>query len=248
MVALGHYDSSRFEQLEADFSVPCLGQGELLERQDVDVVCICTPSGQHAEQAIAVARAGKHVLVEKPMALTLAEADAMIAACRSSGVRMGVLFQRRADPTFIRVCEAIKAGYLGELTLGAVTIPYHRSQAYYEETGWRGTWKLDGGGALMNQGIHLIDLLVWYMGDPVEAWAYSGTLDRDIEVEDTVAATLRFANGAMATVAATTTATPGFPHRIEVYGTRGGIQAEGESTTRWEIPRGENTYPSGVNR
>ena len=234
LIALVHYNPSRFKQLEVDFGVPCLGQDELLDHRDVDVVCICTPSGQHAEQGIAAARAGKHVLVEKPMALTLADADAMIAACKNSSVRLGVVFQRRADPTFTRVRKAIEEGELGELTLGAVTIPYHRSQEYYGETGWRGTWVLDGGGVLMNQGIHLLDLLVWYMGDPVEAWAYSGTQGRDIEVEDTAVAALRFANGAVATVAATTTATPGFPHRIEVYGSRGGIQVEGESIARWE--------------
>lgn len=244
LVAVGHHNPSRFEQLATDFGVPCLGRDELLKRRDVDVVCICTPSGQHAEQAIAAARAGKHVLVEKPMALTLTDADTMIDACQSSGVRLGVVLQRRAEPTFTQVRKAIEAGDLGELTLGAVTIPYCRSPGYYEETKWRGTWELDGGGVLMNQGIHLVDLLVWYMGDPIEVWGCAGTLNRDIEVEDTLTTTLRFANGAMATVSATTTATPGFPHRIEVYGTRGGIQVEGEAVARWESTGPEDTSPT----
>ena len=249
LIALGHYNPSRFKQLEADFGISCQSQDEILERQDVDVVCICTPSGQHAAQAIAAARAGKHVLVEKPMALTLADADAMIATCKDSDVRLGVLLQRRAHPTFERIRTAIEEGALGELTLGAVTIPYFRSREYYEETEWRGTWALDGGGVLMNQGIHLIDLLVWYMGDSVGAWANSGTLGRDIEVEDTAVAALRFANGAMATVTATTTATPGFPHRIEVYGTRGGFQVEGESIARWETtPVEDTTYPAPLDK
>lgn len=249
VVAIGHHTPSRFEQLEADFGVPCLSQGEIFEHRDVDVVCICTPSGQHAAQAIAAARAGKHVLVEKPMALSLADADAMIAVCKGSGVRLGVVFQRRSDPTFMRVRKAIEEGDLGELTLGVVTIPYHRSQEYYGETGWRGTWALDGGGVLMNQGIHLIDLLVWYMGDPIQAWVHAATLGRDIEVEDTAVAALRFANGAVATVAATTTATPGFPHRIEVYGTRGGIQLEGESITRWEpTPVDDTSSPAPLDK
>lgn len=153
---------------------------------------------------------------------------------------------RRADPTFGRVRKAIEEGGFGQLTLGAVTVPYYRSQEYYEQAQWRGTWALDGGGVLMNQGIHLIDLLLWYMGDPVEVSAHAGTLGRNIEVEDTIAATLRFANGAMATVAATTTAEPGFPHRVEVYGTRGGVQIEGEAIARWEPTPVEHAIPSAA--
>jgi predicted dehydrogenase len=116
-----------------------------------------------------------------------------------------------------------------------VTVPYHRPQAYYDQADWRGTWALDGGGVLMNQGIHLVDLLIWYMGDPVQVQAHADTLHRAIEVEDTLAATLHFANGALGTITATTTAAPGFPHRIEIYGTGGGIQVEGESVRRWGL-------------
>jgi UDP-N-acetyl-2-amino-2-deoxyglucuronate dehydrogenase len=146
-----------------------------------------------------------------------------------------VILQRRAEPVFQRVHEAIQAGDLGELTLGLISMPYLRGQPYYDQADWRGTWALDGGGVLMNQGIHIVDILVWLMGDPVEIQATAGTLQRDIEVEDTVAATLRFANGARATVTATTTAAPGFAQRIEVYGTGGGIQLEGESVVRWSL-------------
>jgi UDP-N-acetyl-2-amino-2-deoxyglucuronate dehydrogenase len=205
----------------------------LLANPAVDVVCICTPSGQHPAQAIAAAQAGKQVLVEKPMALSLSDADAMIQACAQAGVGLGVVLQRRAEPLFRRVYDAIQAGDLGELTLGLVTMAYHRPQAYYDQADWRGTWALDGGGVLMNQGIHLVDLLVWYMGEPVAVQACADTLHRDIEVEDTLAATLRLANGAMATITATTTAAPGFPHRLEIYGTGGGIQIEGETVRQW---------------
>jgi predicted dehydrogenase len=235
LVALGHYDPARFAQISADFGVPCVGQEDLLADPAVDVVCICTPSGQHAAQAIAAAHAGKHVLVEKPMALSLADADATIAACDRAGVKLGVALQRRAEPLFQRIHRAVQAGDLGELMLGVVTMPYHRSQAYYDQAAWRGTWALDGGGVLMNQGIHLVDLLVWTMGDPVHVQAHADTLHRDIEVEDTLAATLRFADGALATITATTTAAPGFPHRLELYGTGGGIQIEGESVRRWDL-------------
>jgi predicted dehydrogenase len=114
-------------------------------------------------------------------------------------------------------------------------MPYHRPQAYFAQAEWRGTWALDGGGVLMNQGIHIVDLLVWYFGDPVAVTAYANALQRDIEVEDTLCAALRFSNGAMATITATTTAEPGFPHRLEIYGTNGGIQVEGESVGRWQL-------------
>ena len=235
LVAVGHHDPTRFDELGRRFGVPCLGFEDLLDHAEVEVVCLCTPSGQHAEQAVAAARAGKHVLVEKPMALDLASADARISACEENGVKLGVVLQRRAEPLFAQVRRAIISGDLGELTLGAIIVPYYRSQDYYDGAGWRGTWAQDGGGVLMNQGIHLVDLLVWYMGDPLEVEARAGTLHREVEVEDTLTANLRFSNGALATVTATTTAAPGFPHRVEVYGTRGGIQIEGESAVRWEL-------------
>jgi len=235
LVAVGHYNRERFPQISAKFGVPCLGQQELLAHPAVDVVCICTPSGQHAAQVIAAARAGKHVLVEKPMALSLADADAMIAACHRAGVKLGVAFQWRALSLFQRIYRAIQAGDLGDLTLGTVAMPYYRSQAYYDQAGWRGTWALDGGGVLMNQGIHLVDLLVWYMGDPAAVQAHAGTLHRVIEVEDTLTATLRFSNGALATIAATTTAAPGFLHRLEIYGTKGGVQVKGDTLGKWRL-------------
>ena len=235
LVTVGYYNPTRFAEISTKFGVPCVNQEELLADPTVDVVCICTPSGQHAAQAIAAAGAGKHVLVEKPMALSLADAEAMIAACDQAGVKLGVVLQSRTEPLFQRIHSAIQAGDLGDLTLGVVTMPYYRPQAYYDQAGWRGTWTLDGGGVLMNQGIHLVDLLIWYMGDPVEVQAYANTLHRGIEVEDTLAATLRFAKGALATITATTTVAPGFPHRIEIYGTNGGIQAEGESVGRWKL-------------
>ena len=228
LVCVGHYDPARFAQLEAQFGVPCRDEEAMLADPDVDAVIICTPSGQHAAQAVAAARAGKHVLVEKPMALSLADADRMIEACDAAGVTLGVVYQRRFDPEFQTVQRAISNGELGKLTLGVLTLPYFRGQAYYDSAAWRGTWSLDGGGVLMNQGIHMVDVLVWFMGDPVDICGRAATLDHAIEVEDVAAATMRFADGALATIAATTTAQPGFAHRLAVYGTYGGIQIEGE--------------------
>ncbi|HET7747566.1 MAG TPA: Gfo/Idh/MocA family oxidoreductase [Vicinamibacteria bacterium] len=226
---------ARVAEAEEAFGVPCETSYEaLLARPDVDAVCLCTPSGHHAGQAIGAARAGKHVLVEKPMALTLEDADAMIAAARENGVRLAVAFQRRTEPVYADLRATLATGELGRPVLGVVTIPYLRTQAYYDSAGWRGTWALDGGGVLMNQGIHLVDLLVWLLGEVEEVEARIATAARDIEVEDVLVATLRFASGALGTVAATTCAAPGFPHRVEIYGTRGGVQVEGDAVTRWE--------------
>ncbi|MDE0070917.1 MAG: Gfo/Idh/MocA family oxidoreductase [Caldilineaceae bacterium] len=235
LVGVGHYNAARFGEITERFGVEARPYDEILADPAVDAVCICTPSGQHAQQAIAAAENGKHVLVEKPMALSLADADAMIAACRQNGVQLGVCLQRRAEPLFRRVHDAIHGGDLGEITLGVVTMPYFRDEPYYAQAEWRGTWALDGGGVLMNQGIHIVDLLLWFLGDPVEVHAFADTRHRSVEIEDTAGAVLRFENGALATITATVAAEPGFPHRLEVYGTNGGIQIEGEEVLRWEL-------------
>jgi len=235
LVAIGHHNPARFDEIAGRFGVPSQSVEDVLANPAVDAVCIATPSGEHAHQAIAAARAGKHVLVEKPMALSLADADAMIAACRENNVRLGVTLQRRVEPLFRWVHDAIHGGDLGEITLAAVTMPYLRGDAYYAQADWRGTWALDGGGVLMNQGIHIIDLLVWFLGDPVAVQAFASTGRRRVEVENTAAAVLHFGSGAMASLIGTITAAPGFPHRIEIYGTNGGIQIEGESVLRWTL-------------
>lgn len=235
VASICHYDPQRYAALSKAFNVPCTSYEEVLSDPDIDAICICTPSGQHADQAVAAAKAGKHIFVEKPMALLESDCDRMIEAAEKNNVKLAVSLQRRAEPVFRRVRSAIEAGDLGQLTLGIVTMPYYRDMAYYNQAAWRGTWALDGGGVLMNQGIHIIDLLIWFMGDPVAIKAHAGTLHRDIEVEDIAGAFLTFEGGATATIAATTTAAEGYPHRIEIYGTGGGIQMEGEDVIRWNL-------------
>lgn len=236
LVAICRAEASRAAEISAELGVPCAASFEaLLDHPGVDAVCLCTPSGLHADQARAAARAGKHVLVEKPMALDLADADRMIAACRAAGVRLGVVLQRRTDPALVELHDAIRAGELGRLVLATATVPYFRPPSYYDSAAWRGTWSFDGGGALMNQGIHLVDLLLWLMGGEAEVvGASGGTSVHDIEVEDCVVAALRFPDGARGSIVATTAAAPGFPHRLEVYGSVGGAQIEGETLVRWE--------------
>lgn len=230
--------NGRKASIEQAFGVPCEPDATtLLARPDINAVCICTPSGLHAKQAIAAASAGKHVLVEKPMALTLADADAMIEACRNAGVRLGVALQRRTNPRFRTLQGAIAAGLIGKPVLAAVSIPYFRAQSYYDSAAWRGTWALDGGGALMNQGIHLVDLALWFMGDIVQVQAIAATLVHGIEVEDCLSAAVRFANGALGTITTTTAAGPGFPHQIDIYGDKAGVQIEGEQIVQ---VRGDN--------
>jgi UDP-N-acetyl-2-amino-2-deoxyglucuronate dehydrogenase len=235
LVAICRADAVRAAETETLFGVPCEPTyAALLARHDVEAVCICTPSGLHAEHTVAAALAGKHVLVEKPMALTLTEADSMIEVCREEHVLLGVALQRRTNPSFAAAQAAVAGGALGQLVLGCVAVPYLRTQDYYRSAAWRGTWRLDGGGALMNQGIHLLDLLLWYMGDVTEVEAQMTTLVHAIEVEDCVTATVRFTNGALGSVAATTAAAPGYPHRVEVYGEQGGLLIAGEEIVRWE--------------
>ena len=212
--------------------------GELLARPDVDAVILCTPSGLHAGEAVAAAHARKHVISEKPMATTLEDADRMIRACRNAGVTLSVIFQYRYNRDALRLKRAVEAGLLGRPVLGNAFVHWHRTQAYYEESGgWRGTWSLDGGGALMNQSIHAIDLLQWILGPLQSVCAYADTLTHDIETEDTASATLRFASGALGVIQGTTSAHRDWPLRIEIQGTGGSATLEGSRLTVWQPVR-----------
>jgi UDP-N-acetyl-2-amino-2-deoxyglucuronate dehydrogenase len=201
----------------------------------VDVVIVATPSGLHPVQTIAAAKAGKHVITEKPMAITAEGATGMIEACEAAGVRLAVIFQNRMLPDVFRVKRAIEAGLLGKIVLANGSVHWIRTQEYYDANGgWRGTWKLDGGGALMNQAIHTVDVLQWLMGGVVSIQAHTATLTHDIETEDTAAASLRFANGALGTMQATTSSTKDAPVKIEVVGEKGKVVLENNTITRWE--------------
>ncbi|HET8626193.1 MAG TPA: Gfo/Idh/MocA family oxidoreductase [Thermomicrobiales bacterium] len=216
----------------------CASLDELLARSDVDVVTLGTPSGMHPDQAVAVARAGKHVVTEKPMAITLDGADRMIAACRDAGVHLAVIFQNRFNPDVLRLKRAMEAGLFGAPVLGNAFVHWYRSADYYAETGgWRGTWALDGGGALMNQSIHTIDLLQWLMGPLDSLAAYTATLEHEIEAEDVASAAVRFASGALGTIQGTTAAERNWPVRVEIRGTAGSATLEGVQLTAWHPSR-----------
>jgi predicted dehydrogenase len=192
----------------------------LLARSDVDVVCVCVPSGQHAEVGLRAVKAGKHLAVEKPVDVTLEAADRLIGAASDAGVALTVISQHRFDPGLIEARRLIDEGALGRLVLGEASTKWYRSQAYYDSAAWRGTWAMDGG-SLLNQGIHYVDLLRWCMGPVAEVTAVCTTQAHQIEAEDTSLAIVRFTSGAVGTIVSSTAAFPGFPQRLEITGTKG---------------------------
>jgi UDP-N-acetyl-2-amino-2-deoxyglucuronate dehydrogenase len=209
---------------------------QMLAHPGLDVVCVCTPSGAHMEPAVQAARAGKHVVVEKPLEITLARCDAIIDACADAGVRLCTIFPSRFTAANIRLKEAIEGGRFGRLTLGDTYVKWWRTQQYYDSGGWRGAWELDGGGALMNQAIHNVDLLYWLMGDVESIVAQTATLAHvRIEVEDTAVASLRFKNGALGVIEAATSAYPGLLKRTEIHGDRGSARVEQDDITLWDF-------------
>jgi UDP-N-acetyl-2-amino-2-deoxyglucuronate dehydrogenase len=208
----------------------------LLARTDVDAVCITTPSGSHGEPAIAALKAGKHVLCEKPIEITPAKIDAMLAAADASGCILAAVFQSRFGEGARAVKRAIDAGRFGRITLASAYIKWWRTQAYYDSAGWRGTWEMDGGGALMNQGVHAIDLLTWFVGVPAEVKANIATLAHErIAVEDTAVAALRWESGALGVIEGATSAYPGWAKRIEISGDKGSVVLEDDNIKTWEF-------------
>ncbi len=187
---------------------------------------IGSPSGLHAEQGLAAARRGLHVLVEKPIDTTTDRADALISECERAGVKLGVFFQDRVAPDIIKLKALVDAGALGKPILASGRVRWYRPPEYYSGSRWRGTWALDGGGALMNQGVHTVDLLLWLMGDVERVYARATTALHDIEVEDTVVATLEFKSGAVGTLEAATSVYPGYRRRVELTGSEGTLVLE----------------------
>ncbi len=211
---------------------------EMLTRPDIDVITICSPSGAHLEPGLMAAKAGKHVLVEKPLEVTLARCDRLIDACEKAKVQLGTIFPSRYHPAAQTLKAAVDKGRFGTISLADAYVKWFRTQQYYDSGAWRGTWKLDGGGALMNQAIHTIDLLLWLLGPVTEVTAHTSTLSHErIEVEDVAVATLRFANGALGVVEATTGAFPGSLKKIEIAGNQGSAILEEEDLIQWKFAK-----------
>ena len=219
----GTYGARAYETLDEFLASP------------MDAVAIGSPSGLHAEQGIRAAERGIHVLVEKPIDITPERADALIAAAERANVRLGVFFQDRVQPDIARLHDLVAGGRLGRPLLASARVKWYRPPEYYSQSRWRGTWALDGGGALMNQGIHTVDLLQWVFGPVARVAAKTRTALHAIEVEDTAVAVLEFANGAVATLEATTAAWPGYDRRVSITGTLGTVVIELARVVKWDV-------------
>src|SRR5208283_956998 len=233
-VAVCGRPSDRLQAFAGQYRVQAFTDvGEMLGRARVQALCVCTPHPGHAAPAIAAARAGVHVLVEKPMASTLADCDAMIAAAQAGGSTLGVVSQRRFFPPCQRIRRALDGGLLGRPVLGTATILGWRDQAYYRSDPWRGSWAGEGGGVLVNQSPHQLDLLLWYMGEVSEVFGYWANLNHPyIEVDDSAVAAVRFRSGALGSIVVSNSQNPGISARVSVHGANGasvGVQTDGGS-------------------
>lgn len=243
-VLVGVYDQERAaaEGTAQKYKVRCYDSfEEAICDPAVDVICICTPSYLHAAMACDAVEAGKAVLVEKPLALKLEDCDRLIELAKQKGVQVGVVSQLRFSPAIGKVKKALEEGTLGRLTRADLYMKYYRSQEYYDHGGWRGTVEKDGGGALMNQGIHGVDLLRYLAGPVKSIYALSATRVHDIEVEDTLTAAVAFENGALGVIEASTGDWPGAPRRLELNGECGVIILEEDRIVKWEV-EGENGF------
>ncbi len=210
---------------------------DMLDSEPVDVVIICTPSGLHGELACQVMSSGRHVIVEKPMEITREAIEEMLRVQQATGVKLAVISQHRFDQASQQVHDLVEEKAFGRLVLGNAIVPWWRSQEYYDSGDWRGTWELDGGGVLMNQTIHSIDLLQWLMGPVRSVFGYTDTLAHRMETEDVAVAVLRFANGALGIISATTGAYPGVTTRIEIFGDKGSVVIENDSLSYLHLAR-----------
>lgn len=228
LIAVCDLESSRAQALGVQFSVPWFtDMHEMMKSQVVDVVVVLTESGNHARQVVELASYRKHIVVEKPMALTLTDADAMIRACDQAGIKLFVVKQNRFNRPVVKLREALEAGRFGKLVLGTVRVRWCREQPYYDQAKWRGTWAMDGG-VLTNQASHHVDMLEWMMGEVDSVFAMSSTALAKIETEDTAVVTLRFRNGALGIVEATTATRPrDLEGSISILGEGGTVEIAG---------------------
>ena len=240
-------NKEKVERLSREYGgAPYRDFGQFLNHHPIDMVAIGSPSGLHAEHGIAAARRGLHVLTEKPIDVTMARANALIAEADKAGVKLGVFFQDRCKPDIRRAKKAIDDGVLGRPILADARVKWFRPSDYYSGSRWRGTFALDGGGALINQAIHTVDLLLWLFGDVVSVQASRKTSLHTIEAEDTLVALLEFANGAIGTLQATTSVYPGYPRRLELTGAEGTIIIEQDRLVAADLRTPSPDLPRGT--
>ncbi len=225
---------------------------EMFAKEDIDVCCVCVPSGLHHEIAIKAAKCKINVLSEKPLDVNKENMRAMITACKENGVKLGGIFQRRTYQAAVEAKKAIDSGYFGKITIGSAQLKYYRNQEYYDSGEWRGTWELDGGGALMNQGVHGVDMIAWLMGGVKSVRADCQRLLWDTEVEDTAVITLKYNNGGIGVIEASTSVYPGLETLFSVGGEKGAIVFGDNKFYKWVFKDGhpepviDNTF-AGIN-
>ncbi|MCY0876855.1 MAG: Gfo/Idh/MocA family oxidoreductase [Firmicutes bacterium] len=237
LVAVSDVQAGRATEFAAEHGVKhtFTDYRELLQSGLVDAVSVCTPSGLHGEVAIAAAQAGRHVLCEKPLEIRAETLTAMIAAADKGQIKLGAVYQRRGLALTQRIKSAIDAGVLGPLVLCDAYLKYYRGQAYYDSAGWRGTYAMDGGGALMNQGVHGVDMIQWLGGGIRKVYARAAALARNIEVEDTAVAVVEFHSGAFGVIEGATTVYPERSTRFELHGERGTIVFDDQGLQQWQV-------------
>jgi predicted dehydrogenase len=241
LVALFNPNVKSAKSAKEKFSAPVFSDfDEFLEVSNLDIVCICTPSGMHLEPGIRAAQAGKHLMVEKPIEITLPRTDKLIQTCEENKVQLAVIFQNRFSEDYRKLKKAVEEGVFGRLIMGNAYVNWFRDSAYYSTSKWKGTLDADGGGALINQGIHTIDLLLDLMGDVKNVYAQVQTTLYPIEGEDLGLGIVNFENGALGNVTSATALYPGYPERVEIFGTEGSAILEAGKITAWNI-KGEES-------
>ena len=209
---------------------------KMLERDDIEIIEVCTPSGMHGEHAVTAMKAGKHVMSEKPLEITLKKIDEMIAVSESTGMTLSCIFQNRFSDSAQQIHRALQQQKFGAIIYGEASVKWHRSQQYYEANGgWRGTWQWDGGGSLMNQSVHYIDLLQWFAGAVKRVWARTAVMNHKIETEDLGIACLEFESGALGAIIGTTCAWPGYSARVDLLGSQGSVIWDSGEIKAWHV-------------
>lgn len=237
LVAVCDIDRARLEKAKAQYPEVTLYEDfeELLKDERVDIISVCLPSAMHADFAVRAMKAGKHVLVEKPLDITPERAALIEQARLETGMTCGVVHQNRFSFNMQAIKRAVDEGKIGRVLLGTFAVKWYREQKYYDRGGWRGTWEMDGGGSLMNQAVHTVDLMQWMMGEVESVTSTMSICNHDIKTEDLTASIVTFQSGATATFVSTTCAYPGISTEVDLYGTEGSIEADADILKTWKM-------------
>lgn len=237
LVAVCDLDRARLEKAKAQYPEVTLYEDfeELLKDERVDIISVCLPSAMHADFAVRAMRAGKHVLVEKPLDITPERAALIEQARLETGMTCGVVHQNRFSFNMQAIKHAVEEGKIGRVLLGTFAVKWYREQKYYDRGGWRGTWEMDGGGSLMNQAVHTVDLMQWMMGEVESVTSTMSICNHNIKTEDLTASIVTFKSGATATFVSTTCAYPGISTEVDLYGTEGSIEADADVLKTWKM-------------